>query len=205
MKPEPGVSRSRPSPTGITGVILAGGRSSRLGGEDKTLRPLAGRPLIEHVIARLRPQVERLALNSNADPALFRDLGLPVIADVLPGFRGPLAGIHAGLSAYPESAVVTVAVDLPFLPHDLVANLTRGWDGRRCRYASCHGQHRLAILWPPGTAGKVGDWLNADQASVHGFLAVHGEPVAFPATDCAALDINLNTPEAFRDAEKHQR
>ena len=188
----------------IVGVVLAGGHSSRLGGEDKTLRPLAGRPLIEHVIARLRPQVERLALNSNADPALFRDLGLPVIADVFPGFRGPLAGIHAGLSAYPESAVVTVAVDLPFLPHDLVANLTRGWDGRRCRYASCRGQHRLAILWPPGMAEAVAGWLNAGHASVRGFLAAHGDPVAFPPADCDALDVNLNTPEAFRAAEKHR-
>ncbi len=189
----------------IVGVILAGGRSSRLGGEDKTLRPLAGRPLIEHVIARLRPQVDRLALNSNADPALFKHYGLPVIADVHAGFRGPLAGVHAGLSAYPNSPVVTVAVDLPFLPRDLVATLTHDWDGRRCRYAICDGQHRLAILWPPGMAGVIEDWLSTGQASVHGFLAAHGEPVAFSPADCDALDANLNTPEAFHDAEKHPR
>ncbi len=194
-----------PDRNNIVGVILAGGRSSRLGGEDKTLRPLSGRPLIEHVIARLRPQVDRLALNSNADPDLFKHYDLPVIPDRLTGFRGPLAGIHAGLSGYPDAAVVTVAVDLPFLPRDLVANLTRDWDGRRCRYASCDGQHRLAILWPPGMAGAVEDWLSTGQASVHGFLAAHGEPVAFPRADCDALDINLNTPEAFRDAEKLPR
>lgn len=192
-----------PDRTNIVGVILAGGRSSRLGGKDKTLRPLAGRPLIEHVIERLRPQVDRLALNSNSAPDLFKHYGLPVIPDRLAGFRGPLAGIHAGLSNYPDSPVVTVAVDLPFLPHDLVANLTRDWDGRRCRYASCNGQHRLAILWPPGLAEKIADWLNAGHASVHGYLAAHGEPLPLPPADCAALDINLNTPEAFRDAEKH--
>ncbi|OGI39601.1 MAG: hypothetical protein A2140_06825 [Candidatus Muproteobacteria bacterium RBG_16_62_13] len=101
--------------------------------------------------------------------------------------------------------MVTVAVDLPFLPRDLVANLARHWDGRRCRYASCDGQHRLAILWPPGMAGALEDWLNAGHASVHGFLAAHGDPLPFPAADCDALDINLNTPEAFRDAEKHPR
>ncbi|MEK6551780.1 MAG: molybdenum cofactor guanylyltransferase MobA [Pseudomonadota bacterium] len=186
-------------------VILAGGRSSRLGGADKALQPLAGRSLLAHVIERLTPQVEQLALNSNADPERFRTFGLPVIADVFGDYRGPLAGVHAGLLAFPAARVLTVAVDLPFLPHDLVARLARDWDGQRCRYAACQGQHRLAILWPPGTAGKVGDWLNSGQASVHGFLAAHGEPVAFPAADCAALDLNLNTPEAFRDAEKHQR
>lgn len=186
----------------IVGVILAGGRSSRLGGVDKTLQPLSGRPLIEHVIARLRPQVDQLALNSNAEPVLFRAYKLPVIADVLKGYRGPLAGIHAGLSSYPDLPVVTVAVDLPFLPGDLVTKLTHGWDGCRCRYASCHGQHRLAILWPPGMAGPVENWLNAGHASVHGFLAEHGDAVSFPPADCAALDINLNTPDAFRDAEK---
>lgn len=200
----PGIISSTAVKTAI-GLILAGGRSSRLGGEDKALLPLADRPLIEHVIARLRPQVDRLALNSNADPALFTRYGLPVIADRLTGFRGPLAGIHAGLSNYPDSPVVTVAVDLPFLPHDLVANLMRGWDGRRCRYASCDGQHRLVILWPPGLAETVADWLNAGHASVYGFLVAHGDPLSFSAADCDALDINLNTPETFRDTEKHSR
>jgi molybdopterin-guanine dinucleotide biosynthesis protein A len=163
---------------------------------------LAGRPLLAHVIARLKPQVSQLALNSNADAGLFRDYGLPVIPDRITGFRGPLAGIHAGLAAHPDSPVVTVAVDLPLLPDDLVARLTAGWDGRRCRYASCQGRHRLAILWPPGMADRVEAWMNAGHASVHGFLSAHGEAVPMPDDACEALDINLNTPEAFREAEK---
>jgi len=187
------------------GLILAGGRSSRLGGEDKTLKSLAGQPLLAHVMARLAPQVDRLVLNSNADPARFREFNLPVIADVLTGYRGPLAGIHAGLQAFPASRVVTVAVDLPLLPRDLVARLAHDWDGQRCRYADCAAQHRLAILWPPGQAPAIEAWLASGRSSVQGWLKQHGDPVTFPPGACQDLDINLNTPQAFADAEKRLR
>ena len=81
----------------VAGIVLAGGRATRMGGGDKALRPLGGQPVLAHVIARLAPQVQALALSANGDPARFAAFGLPVLADSLPGFPGPLAGVLAGL------------------------------------------------------------------------------------------------------------
>ena len=79
----------------IAGIVLAGGLSRRMGGGDKCLRPLMGQPILAHIIARARPQVAALALNANGDPARFADFGLPVVADSIPDFAGPLAGVLA--------------------------------------------------------------------------------------------------------------
>lgn len=110
----------------IAGVILAGGRATRMGGGDKCLERVNGRPLVEHVMARLGPQVAEMALNANGDPARFAGLGLPVIADGAPAQAGPLAGILAGLdwaAGRGMTAVVTAAADTPFLPCDLAERL----------------------------------------------------------------------------------
>ena len=105
--------------TAPLGVILAGGLASRMGGGDKSLRPLAGRRVIDHVLERLRPQVTHMALNANGDPARFAAFDLPVIADSMAEFPGPLAGILAGMDwAAAEGAehILTVAADTPFFP-----------------------------------------------------------------------------------------
>jgi len=110
----------------IAGVILAGGRSARMGGGDKCLTPLGGRPILAHVIERLAPQVDRLALNANGDPARFAAFGLPVLADGAPGFAGPLAGVLAGLdwaAGQGADIVISAAGDTPFFPADLVSAL----------------------------------------------------------------------------------
>lgn len=197
------------SSTRVIGLILAGGRSQRMG-RDKAFVPLAGRPLIEHVITRLAPQVDTLVISSNAPRENFAAFRLPVIADIHGGFRGPLAGAHAALSIYPDDAVVSVAVDLPLIPLDLVERLKQSWDGARCRYAAqgCASaasagragaaaaqgtEHALAILWPPHRATALEHYLRT-AASVSGWLAAQGEPVRFPPASAAALDINLNTP-----------
>lgn len=117
-------------------------------GTDKAFVRLAGKPLIRHVIDCLAPQVRRLAISSNAPARSFAEFGMPVLADIHTGFQGPLAGIHAGLSAFPDDVVVSVAVDLPFLPADLATRLHDGWDGQRCRYLLCADRPALAILWP---------------------------------------------------------
>lgn len=182
------------------GLILAGGRSRRMG-QDKAFVSLAGRPLIEHVVARLAPQVDALIISSNAPRERFAALPLPVLADVYGGFRGPLAGVHAALSAYPNDIVVSVAVDLPLLPPDLVERLKQNWDGTRCRYATAQGmEHALAILWPPHRATALEHYLRT-AASVSGWLATQGEPVRFPPASAAALDINLNTPSDLARVE----
>lgn len=110
----------------ILGVVLAGGLARRMGGGDKPLRLLAGRPMLDHVLERLRPQVAGLALNANGDPARFAAWGLPVLADPLPDFPGPLAGILAGMDwAAAEGAgwLVSAPGDSPLLPPDYVARL----------------------------------------------------------------------------------
>src|SRR3954471_24155582 len=112
------------------GLLLAGGLSRRMGGGDKALRALGGRTLLDHVIDRIRPQVAGIILNANGDPARFAGFGLPVIADTVPEFPGPLAGILAGLdwaaTNRPQVAwVLSPAADCPFLPLDLVARLHR--------------------------------------------------------------------------------
>jgi len=115
-------------PLATLGVILAGGLARRMGGGDKTMRAIAGRPILDHVIARLAPQCASLILNANGDPARFGAWGLPVVPDDVPDFAGPLAGVLAALdwTALHHPAiewVVSVAGDCPFLPRDLVMRM----------------------------------------------------------------------------------
>jgi molybdopterin-guanine dinucleotide biosynthesis protein A len=140
----------------FVGLLLAGGQSRRMGGGDKALRLLEGIPLLERVIERLRPQVEALVLNANGDPLRFARFGLPVAADSVPGFAGPLAGVLAGLdwaaSHRPDCPyVVSVATDAPFLPVDLVARLTEGLDEAHADLACAASggrSHPVFGLWP---------------------------------------------------------
>ena len=84
-------------PSGVVGILLAGGKSSRMGGGDKCLRMVGGRPILSRVIDRLRPQVSDIVINANEDAGRFAAFGLPVVADSISGYAGPLAGVHAGL------------------------------------------------------------------------------------------------------------
>ena len=140
----------------IVGLLLAGGQSRRMGGGDKALRPLGGRPLLDHVIERLRPQVAALVLNANGDPARFAGFSLPVVPDSVADFAGPLAGVLAGLdwaaANRPDcELVVSVPTDAPFLPRDLVARLVAGMQaaGAELACAASGGQpHPVVGLWP---------------------------------------------------------
>ena len=110
----------------IAGVVLAGGQSSRMGGGDKCLLPLGGKPILSHVINRISPQVEALALNANGDATRFSAYGLPVLPDSIAGFVGPLAGVLAGMDWAAEtgySHIVSVAADSPFFPAQLATGL----------------------------------------------------------------------------------
>jgi molybdopterin-guanine dinucleotide biosynthesis protein A len=140
----------------IVGVLLAGGLSRRMGGGDKSLRLLAGQTLLDHVIDRVRPQVAALVLNANGDPVRFARFGLPVVADSVADFAGPLAGVLAGLdwaaANRPDSPLVaSLATDAPFLPSDLVARLVEGMNaqGADLACAASSGQpHPVVGLWP---------------------------------------------------------
>lgn len=106
-----------------SGIVLAGGQGRRMGGVDKGLQPLRGRPMIEHVLERLRPQVGEIVINANQNVDRYRSFGHRVVSDAIAGFAGPLAGLHAGLQAITSPLAVTVPCDSPFLPSDLVARL----------------------------------------------------------------------------------
>ena len=140
----------------VLGLLLAGGQSRRMGGGDKALRLLGGVSLLDRVIARFRPQVGAMVINANGDPARFAGFGLPVVADSVPDFAGPLAGVLAGLdwaAAYRPGweFVASVATDAPFLPHDLVARLVQGVReaGADLACAASGGRaHPVFGLWP---------------------------------------------------------
>ena len=107
----------------ITGIVLAGGQGRRMGGVDKGLQLLHGKPMVVQVLERLTPQVDEIVINANQNLDAYRRFGHRVVADDIPGFAGPLAGLHAGMKAASNPLVVTVPCDSPFLPLDLVLRL----------------------------------------------------------------------------------
>lgn len=107
----------------ITGVILAGGQGRRMGGIDKGLQELQGRPMVQWVLARLAPQVGSVLINANQNLERYAEFGCAVLPDRIPDFAGPLAGLHAALGQAATPLLVTVPCDSPFLPADLVARL----------------------------------------------------------------------------------
>jgi molybdopterin-guanine dinucleotide biosynthesis protein A len=110
----------------ITGLILAGGRGSRMGGVDKGLQVYRGRPLAQHALDRLRPQVHQVMVNANRNQETYRALNVPVWPDEVPGYAGPLAGMLAGLAHCDTALLATVPCDTPNFPLDLVARLAQG-------------------------------------------------------------------------------
>jgi molybdopterin-guanine dinucleotide biosynthesis protein A len=140
----------------VCGLLLAGGLSRRMGGGDKALRQVGGKSILDRVIERMRPQISALVLNANGDPARFAAHGLPVVADSVADFAGPLAGVLAGLDWAAANRpdcdfVASVATDAPFLPEDLVARLAAGMGeaGADLACAASGGQaHPVIGLWP---------------------------------------------------------
>ncbi|HYD55646.1 MAG TPA: molybdenum cofactor guanylyltransferase MobA [Burkholderiales bacterium] len=109
----------------ISGIVLAGGKGRRMGGVDKGLQSLRGRPMVEWVLERLTPQVSEVVINANQNVERYARYGHPVVGDEVSGFAGPLAGLHAGMKAARHPLVVTVPCDSPFLPADLVSRLEK--------------------------------------------------------------------------------
>ncbi|MET1028132.1 MAG: molybdenum cofactor guanylyltransferase MobA [Dongiaceae bacterium] len=192
------------------GILLAGGLARRLGGGDKGLRLLGGRPMLAHAIDRLAPQVDTLILNANGDKARFASLALPVIADSVAGFPGPLAGILAGMewvgANRPDCRwIATAGTDYPFLPRDLVARLGEQMlkTGAEIALASSAGRlHPIIGLWPVAQRDalrraieveglrKVEAWAGRYKTAVVDFAAAAHDPF-----------FNVNTPEDLLMAE----
>ena len=198
------------------GVILAGGQATRMGGGDKGLLTLGDRTLLAHVIERTAPQVADLCLNANGDAARFGVFGLPVVADSLPGFPGPLAGVLAGLdwaAAQGADTLVSVAADTPFLPCDLVPRLLLTAEGqdRPLVLAATEGdtetrsakgrliRHPTFGLWPVALREDLRAALEGGLKKVVLWTERHGgREAVFP--DERAF-FNVNTPEDLAQAE----
>ncbi|MBN9217424.1 MAG: molybdenum cofactor guanylyltransferase MobA [Mesorhizobium sp.] len=201
--------------SGIAGVILAGGQSRRMGGGDKSLLPLGNGCVLDQVLSRLAPQTETLALNANGDPSRFSAFGLPVLADIVEGFAGPLAGVLTGLewaAAYTScKAIVTAAGDTPFLPPELVCRLTAAADKQPGAIAvpcSAGRQHPTFALWPVGCREALRRFLvDEDNRRVSAFIERHGHvEVEFPLRQAGESQIdpffNINLPDDLAQAER---
>jgi molybdenum cofactor guanylyltransferase len=192
----------------ITGVLLAGGQSRRMGGGDKGLREIAGRPMLRHVLERFASQVERVVLNANGDPERFAEFGLPVVADPIEGNVGPLAGVLAGMrwsrSNAPEATyIATVSTDAPLIPTDLVERLAAALEEReeKISLAKSDGHlHPVIGLWPIALADDLEAALNEGVRKVlhwtdrHGTLGVDFALVASRGREIDPF-FNANTPE----------
>jgi molybdopterin-guanine dinucleotide biosynthesis protein A len=199
----------------VTGVILAGGLSRRMGGGDKGLLDLGGASMLAHVVRRLAPQVGRMVLNANGDPARFASFGLPVAADTVAGFAGPLAGVLAGMRWSERQAptarfIATVSSDAPFLPGDLVARLALTLAARPTAVALARSGgelHPVIGLWPIALADDLERGLAAGVRKVLRWTDRHGTiPVDFAFLERGGRSIdpffNANTPEELDEARR---
>jgi len=195
----------------VVGVLLAGGRSQRMGGGDKCLRPLGGRPLLAHVIGRVQMQVSHLVLNANGDPARFAAFALPVVADSIPDFAGPLAGVLAGMdwawaNAPDVQWIVTVPGDSPFLPLDLVARLIveMNIDGAEIACAMSAGQRYPVVgLWPVRLRDELRRAMtHEDLHKVDAWSARYRLAIAEFAVAKIDPFFNANSPDDLAKAEQ---
>jgi molybdopterin-guanine dinucleotide biosynthesis protein A len=192
------------------GLVLNGGRARRMGGVDKGLMPLAGRPMIVHAIGRLGQQVAKLAISANAPSIQLAAFGLPVLLDDPPGRHGPLAGVLAGLefalqSASPLAYVASLPADTPFAPCDFIARLhaaRRAGGGAIAVAVSGDHTHHLVALWPVEIASSLRRFLrDEDLRSVGQFARRLGvTTVEWPI---GALDpfTNVNSLQDLAAAE----
>jgi molybdopterin-guanine dinucleotide biosynthesis protein A len=195
----------------VPGVLLAGGLARRMGGGDKPMRTIAGRTILDRVIARLKPQCDGLILNANGDPARFASFGLPVIADGVADFPGPLAGILAALdwaaASRPDVGfVLSAAADCPFLPRDLMSRLHGALEAENAELAvaASDGQsHPVIGLWSVGLREQlrhalvVEDIRKIDRWTARFRLAT----VSWPTTPLDPF-FNANTMDDIAEAER---
>ena len=198
---------SRLAPDHILACVLAGGQSRRMGGGDKTLLEIGESSMLDLILSRLNAQTSNIVLNANGDPERFASYGLPVIADTVEGFAGPLAGILAGLNharvhAPDITHVVSIAGDTPFFPTDLIRRLASAVPAQRpvIALATSHERlHPVFGLWPVALADDLAQWLaEGNSGKVLAWVDRH-DSVEVPFADDAATGLdpffNANRPE----------
>jgi molybdopterin-guanine dinucleotide biosynthesis protein A len=193
----------------FVGVVLAGGLARRMGGGDKGLVTLHGRPILDHVLERLSPQVDRMIINANGDPGRLAAYDVPIVADAVEGFAGPLAGVLAGMQwAAQDDAewVVTAATDTPFFPRDLVDRFRQAVadKGADMACAASGGRHHPVFgLWPVALRDDLSRAMTADGVrKVDLWTARHRLAVAEFADQPYDPFFNVNRPEDVAEAER---
>lgn len=195
----------------VVGVLLAGGKSRRMGGGDKCLLPFHGRPLLASIVERVAPQVSQLIVNANGIPERFAAFGLPVVADTVPGHAGPLAGVLTGMEWVAEHVsgcawIATFACDAPFQPRDLVTRLdtARRDAGADMACAVSGGRdHPVFGLWPLALRGALRSALtDSEIRKVDTWTAHYRMAKAVYQSDSVDPFYNINTPEDLEQAEK---
>jgi len=190
------------APGEITGIVLAGGMGRRMGGVDKGLVELDGKPMVAHVLARLSPQVDAVLINANQNAERYAAFGLPVLADAVGGFAGPLAGLHAGMSAATTPFVATVPCDSPFLPLDLVARLSKGlvaMDAQLAVARTFDQPHPVFALVRRDVLPHLASFLHGGGRKIDAWYAtLRIVEVAFD--DCADAFRNINTADELAAA-----
>ena len=178
-----------------TGIILAGGKASRMGGVDKGLLELAGRPMLAHIIERLRPQTQALIVNANRSHPLYAVHGLPVVADATADYPGPLAGMAAGLAAMSTDWAVTVPCDSPLVPPDLVSRLWAALQAEDAELAVAFSAGRLQpvfALLPRCLLPSLQAYLAAGDRKIALWYRRHRMAQA-DFSDCPDAFVNVNT------------
>jgi molybdenum cofactor guanylyltransferase len=191
------------------GVVLAGGLARRMGGGDKARIAIAGVPILQRVLLRVAPQCSRMIINANGDPARFADTGLPVVADSMPNFAGPLAGVLAGLDWAAANApqaewLLSVPGDCPFLPRDLVARLHRARIASGLPLACARSgewRHPVVGLWPLSLREDLRHALIEGLRKIEVWTERHGVAIADWPTEPVDPFLNVNTPEDKARAE----
>lgn len=188
----------------ITGLILAGGKGTRMGSVDKGLQMFRGKPMVEQALQRLQPQVGTLIINANRHLDVYQAFGVPVVPDEISGFAGPLAGLHAGLSHCETPYLVTAPCDSPFLPMDLVDKLSEALMAAKADIAvavtgesATQQRHPVFCLLSAHLKNDLADYLGKGGRKMDAWFAMYRKAEVYFADETAF--VNLNTLTDLQD------
>lgn len=184
----------------VSGIVLAGGQGRRMGGVDKGLQLLRGKPMVAWALERITPQVDEVIVNANQNLEAYAGFGHRVVPDAIGGFAGPLAGLHAGLSAVSHPLAVTVPCDSPFLPLDLVERLRKALQANDLAVAKTGDQpHPVFSLVRRSVLDHLAQFLSSGGRKIDAWYATL-KVVEVPFDDEAGAFRNINTREELKDA-----
>lgn len=193
-----------PEKNNITAVVLAGGRGRRLGGQDKGLMDLDGKPLIEHILELVTPQVSAVIINANRNQQVYADLGHPVISDNMADYQGPLAGFAVALAACNTDYIMTLPCDGPYVPVDLVSRLSAAMKDNDAELAVAYDGQRMQPVYaliPRSLLGSLQEFLDAGDRKIDLWYARHNTALA-DFSDVIDTFFNINTEDDLSKVDK---